>query len=48
VRVVVIGEDVERVLEMATIEDEEPVEAFAADGADETFGGLAQASSRSG
>jgi hypothetical protein len=34
VRVVVVGEDVECVLEVATVEDEEPVEAFAEDLAD--------------
>src|SRR5215813_5748832 len=38
VRVVVIGKDAEHTLEMATVHDQEPVEAFAANGADEALG----------
>jgi hypothetical protein len=38
VRVVVIDEDVEHVLEVAAVEDQEPVEAFSAGGADEALG----------
>jgi hypothetical protein len=37
VRVVVIDEDVEHVLEVAAVEDQEPVEAFSAGGADEAL-----------
>jgi hypothetical protein len=38
VRVVVIDEDVEHVLEVMAVEDQEPVEAFSAGGADEALG----------
>jgi hypothetical protein len=36
--VVVIDELAEHVLEVATVQDDEPVEAFSADGADEALG----------
>jgi hypothetical protein len=38
VRVVVIDEDAEHVLEVAAVQDQEPVEAFSAGGADEALG----------
>ena len=36
-RVVVLGVDAEDMFQVAAVGDEEPVEAFAADGADEAF-----------
>jgi hypothetical protein len=39
VAVVVAGEDAEGALEVTLVHDQEPVETFGADGADETLGG---------
>jgi hypothetical protein len=39
VAVVVAGEDAEHALEVTLVHDQEPVETFGADGADETLGG---------
>jgi hypothetical protein len=39
VAVVVVGEDAEDALEVASVHDQEPVEAFGPDGADEALGG---------
>jgi hypothetical protein len=38
VRVVMIGEDAEHALEVAPVDDPQPVEALGAGGADEAFG----------
>jgi hypothetical protein len=48
VRVVVIDEDVEHVLEVMAVEDQEPVEAFSAGGADEALGDRVRLRARTG